>query len=1054
MHLDCPHCGQALEFSGKRPSFCAYCGKAIDSQQPSSTATLDPNAPTLAPDPGSGRAEPPPEILGGYRLLNQLGAGGMGTVFEAEEMSTCRHVALKMIAAEHATSPESVERFRREGRLASAVVDPRCVFVLAADEDSGRPYIVMELMPGTTLKDVVDRRGPMPPKVAVAKILDVIDGLRAAHRLGVVHRDVKPSNCFVEANGRVKIGDFGLSKSLVRQVHLTQTGAFLGTPQFAAPEQVRGETVDQQTDLYAVAATLYYLLTGKAPFESNNAAITLARIVADPTPPLRTLRPELPQALDDVVLRGLERDRQRRWRDLDEFRAALQPFLPGWQETAGLGVRFGAYLIDALILQIAGFVVALGVLLASGRDLTDTRANFWHFGLGVVPWILLFLVPETIWGCSVGKWALGLRVRLAARRHRAGLGRIALRTLVFYMLVNLGALAVMPILLGAQDLSGEVQTWRAMVFIALFYPLEALGIGLIFVTMRTHNGYRGMHEFASGTRVVRAPVPEVRRPIRAAQAEQALEQPPGMPERLGGYVIRGALRWDESTKVLLGEDPALERRVAIRLRPATQPPLEDARRALTRTTRLRWLGSGTLEAQQWDAFMAPTGTALPDVVAGEGPLSWSEVQLVLDQLAAEQIIAVKDGTLPAMLGADQVLIQSNGQIEILDWPLQDDDGQALSDESDQVPSRPGLALLAEVAVLSLEGRARPLEDARGRRRAIRALLPLYAADLLARLLEVRQPYRNVQEFQAELLACRDRPAQATAARRAAALALSVALLGLAMSCCMIPAGWAPGLVSAIVLTVEFETRSQILRDLEEGAWSEAAVATVNPNPLVRLRGVAQLQADLRLRDELKKTIDDADRERETRLATDWLLKAYLQALDKEMRKQKGQGGKARWAVTRTGRISNFRLHAKSQLLVPNFSADATHFFGIFFTIWLLFWPVVWVIWAFLWRGGLSLRWLGLALARSDGRKAARWQCAWRGLVVWTPITALWIASLWLDIWSWSAWRAGQANTLLQWLSSGCWWAGVALLPVYAVLAIIYPRRSLHDWLSGTYVVPR
>src|SRR5207237_2489049 len=116
---------------------------------------------------------------------------------------------------------------------------PRCVFVLAADEAGGRPYIVMELMPGTTLQDLVDREGPLPVEKAILKILDVIEGLQEAHRLGVVHRDVKPSNCFLDAEGRVKVGDFGLAKSLSGSAHLTKTGTVLGRPHFAAPEQVR-----------------------------------------------------------------------------------------------------------------------------------------------------------------------------------------------------------------------------------------------------------------------------------------------------------------------------------------------------------------------------------------------------------------------------------------------------------------------------------------------------------------------------------------------------------------------------------------------------------------------------------------------------------------------------------------------------------------------------------------------------------------------------------------------------------------------------------------------
>src|SRR5262249_18062046 len=169
-------------------------------------------------------------------------------------------------------SNEAVERFRQEGRLASMIAHPRCVFVLAADEEAGRPYIVMELMPGSTIRDLVDQQGPLPVEQAVTKILDVIEGLQAAHRLGVIHRDVKPSNCFLEAEGRIKIGDFGLAKSLLKDAHLTRTGKFLGTPLFASPEQIRGEHVDQQTDVYSVAATLYYVLTGRAPFQGGDAA--------------------------------------------------------------------------------------------------------------------------------------------------------------------------------------------------------------------------------------------------------------------------------------------------------------------------------------------------------------------------------------------------------------------------------------------------------------------------------------------------------------------------------------------------------------------------------------------------------------------------------------------------------------------------------------------------------------------------------------------------------------------------------------------------------------
>src|SRR5262249_44364418 len=161
-------------------------------------------------------------------------------------------VAIKLIAPEYAMSTSAVERFRLEGRLASTITHPSCVFVMAADEDAGQPFIVMELMPGTTLTMLVDEKGPLAPLDAIRKILDVIAGLQEAHRLGVIHRDVKPSNCFVDSDGRVKVGDFGLAKSVQEEGDLTRTGTFVGTVLFASPEQIKRQPLDAQSDIYSV----------------------------------------------------------------------------------------------------------------------------------------------------------------------------------------------------------------------------------------------------------------------------------------------------------------------------------------------------------------------------------------------------------------------------------------------------------------------------------------------------------------------------------------------------------------------------------------------------------------------------------------------------------------------------------------------------------------------------------------------------------------------------------------------------------------------------------
>ena len=262
-----------------------------------------------------------PAAVGGYRLLRLLGAGGMGRVYEAEGAGGQR-VAVKLLAPGLADSPTTLERFRQEGRLASRLTHPRRVFVHTADQDGGRPYIVMELMSGATLKDLVEGAGPLEAAEAVARILDVIEGLQEAHHAGVLHRDVKPANCYLDAGGRVKVGDFGLSRSLAAGSHLTRTGGFVGTPLFASPEQLKGERLDARTDVYSVAATLYYLLTGQAPFQHADGATVIARVVSEPAPPPRGLRPDLPPALEEVVLRGLERPRERRFPDLAAFRAA------------------------------------------------------------------------------------------------------------------------------------------------------------------------------------------------------------------------------------------------------------------------------------------------------------------------------------------------------------------------------------------------------------------------------------------------------------------------------------------------------------------------------------------------------------------------------------------------------------------------------------------------------------------------------------------------------------------------------------------------------------
>src|SRR5262249_32244706 len=232
-----------------------------------------------------------------------------------------------------------------------------------------------------TLGDLVQKRGPLPVAEAVSRVLDVIEGLQEAHRCGLIHRDVKPSNCFLDGDGRVKVGDFGLCKEQLGDGQVTQSGAFLGTLLYAAPEQIRNDRVDARADVYSVAATLYYLLTGWAPFQDgeDDPAATLARTMTDPLRPMRRLRPALPATLDEVVLKGLARARERRWASLEELRLALLPFVPGSHSLGDVGRRTAAYLLDIVLL----LPFELGMLAAAHRLLGWTGHGLRLAPLGV-----------------------------------------------------------------------------------------------------------------------------------------------------------------------------------------------------------------------------------------------------------------------------------------------------------------------------------------------------------------------------------------------------------------------------------------------------------------------------------------------------------------------------------------------------------------------------------------------------------------------------------------------------------------------------------------------
>jgi hypothetical protein len=1051
MSLVCPHCGRELVFAGEPPSFCGYCGQRLSAPSPTlgeespaeATASLAARTALFSPPPREPEAPSFPEVVGGYRLLAPLGKGGMGTVFEAEGPSR-QHVAVKLMAPDFEGSPEALERFRQEGKLASTIDHPRCVFVLAADEEQGQPYIVMELMPGATLKDLVTEQGPLSPDHAVRLILDVIEGLEEAHLCGILHRDVKPSNCFLQADGRTKIGDFGLSKSLIRDANLTRTGTFLGTPLFASPEQVRGEALAPTTDVYSVAATLYYLLVGRAPFEGGDAASTLARIVSDPAPPLRDQRPEISPALERVVLRGLERQRERRWQTLGEFRAALLPFVPGKLSFGGMGIRLGAYVLDLLVLvplnSVGTFLAILTGLMVAGQ-VAGGLPYLAGLLLGSAPFLLYFAILEGIGGCSLGKWLLGLRVCGREGGEAPGPGRAFLRAFLVYGLYN-GPGLVFRLAVGQEAL---VRNPLLFILSPWFF---LVGILLILSTMRARNGFRGPHEWLSGTRVIQLPSAARRKRYPQSQGEEGLTHPAGLPGKIGPYAVHGLLRGSVEEELLLAEDRALGRKVWLWRRPVSRPALADKRRRLARTARLRWLACGQEEGWQWDAFLAPAGCGLREAVAALGPFSWSEARPLLEELTDELALAGEEGTLPDTLAIDQVWVQPNGRTQLVDVSL-----------SRQGAGRESLALLGQTAALLLEGQSRGPGVAPG---PIRAPLPLHVSRFLPRLLGGPNPYKEVKELQADLAATRDRPRAVNRLRRLAHLGAVALVVVVLYPGANLPVVNSPRLRYVTLLGRKIREAENTMTALKNESSLALAVNLVNPSPVVRWQGPGLWAHDMALHDRLEEKTAVWRREHEAWRGTLSLLQRRLLDLSEALgslgkpptkepqTRAVAPAGTAKPAVLRQEAEQLLGADVRSEFDVEAITGPVANIINV--TIW----PALLVLWAFLTRGGLGYPLTGLRLVRADGRKAAHWQCAARALLFWLPVCGLLVAAVGLDYWFWSL-GGPQPGGLQGWLpqlSSGAWLLGLLLLAGYAVLALRSPAQSLHDRLVGTCLVPR
>ena len=1010
----CPRCGTDLA-ADTPEGLCPACLLAVASvpraDLTGTASTALPPASACGPEPHESPRLAPGAGFGPYRIERLLGRGGMGEVYEAEHVEPGRRVALKVLSR-RLMDPEDRARFLREGQLAASISHPNSVYIFGSEEIDGIPVIAMELLPGGTLKDRVRREGPLTPAAAVDAILQIIAGLDAAQAAGILHRDVKPGNCFVDSDGTVKIGDFGLSIStLARDVtQITTTRLFHGTPPFSSPEQLRGAPLDVRADIYAVGATLYYLLTGKPPFDERDLMPLITRVATEAPRSPRALNPSVPRGLAAIVLRCLAKDRAQRPPTYAALDDELRPFGSAAPTPATLGLRFLAGAIDGVVLGLPLVPIAMYWTFNP-----NSRTALLWMGLAGITTALAYYGPlEGYWGASIGKRICGLRVT-GPDGQRLGLARALVRALILEV-PRVATAAPGPLL--GQHRMMQLTVQLGLMSWLLYAPPYIL-LGVLFSTARRRNGFAGLHDIVTRTRVIRRTTRDEARPT----ADTVVNRAPAAgrsQRRYGPFDVVGTLGATDAGELLVGFDPSLRRSVWIHALAPGTPAVPPLHRDLSRPGRLRWLSGGRTATEAWDAYEALDGAPFVAMLGHAQP--WQSVRHWLVDLSREIDASLRDGSLPA-LTFERVWISRDGHAKLLDFKAP---GVEPITPPETAPTfAAAQAFLGAFARSALDGSTTGSSP----NAAGREPLPLSATALLTNL--TAQAFAGPQELIARMTGLTGRAGRVEGWQRTTHLAMcaapTVLMLFMAVTLpLMMDRMFTPDVLDLSASLAELspiplngdaasEHKRQALEVYIAGRFgSLISEADVEPNPA----GAAIVNVH--------------------RATIERIVAAHPHVSPAET---------ARAGAEIAPLLESGRKQTREMLRLPIALTASTSFLIV---------ALFGIVSAWVFRGGWLLRTLGIAVVTSRGHEASRLRTLWRGLVAWSPAVAVGWCFATIHIASLSDNLSSALSSAIREapLSFACATLLGLLFVSGAAWAALHPQRGWQDRLAGTWLVPR